>query len=83
MMAAIQMNNDKGQVTRLFSSPVTSAERETCQDEGKVNDASMHVQELSSEKCDTASKNGENGYVQRVPMKMYILDLTRFNKIAT
>ena len=68
MMAAIQMNSDKGQVTRLFSSPVTSAERETCQDDGKVNDASMHVQELSSEKCDTASKNGENGYVKRVPM---------------
>ena len=59
-MAAIQMNNtDNGQVSRLFSSPVMSTERDT----RKTNAVSMCVQESPSGKCDVAGKIEENGYV--------------------
>lgn len=63
MMAAIQMTSDKGQVSRLFSSPVSSKEREAHMDSDEVNNMSMHIQELPMEKCDTANETEENGYV--------------------
>ncbi|KAI0232719.1 hypothetical protein LSAT2_016975 [Lamellibrachia satsuma] len=55
------MTSDKGQVSRLFSSPVSSKEREAHMDSDEVNNMSMHIQELPMEKCDTANKTEENG----------------------